>query len=78
MSQPRDIWQGLSQVLKHQAVDDITKSLTMIKDHISKMYVVQWKTELDHDGKDHKIDIAMEMAGPDGNFAPMGDLVCKK
>jgi hypothetical protein len=27
---------------------------------------------------DKEVDIAMEMAGPDGNFAPLGDLVCKK
>ena len=45
------------------AVDDINKSLTVIKDYINKMYVVQWKTALDHDGKDHKIDIAMENEG---------------
>ena len=42
------------------AVDDINKSLTQIKDSILKMWVVEWKTELDHDGKDHKIDVAME------------------
>jgi VWFA-related protein len=45
------------------AVDDINKALTVIKDYINKMYVVQWKTRLDHDGKDHKIEIAMENEG---------------
>jgi VWFA-related protein len=42
------------------AVDDINKSLTVIKDYINKMYVVHFKTKLAHDGKDHKIDVAME------------------
>jgi len=41
-------------------VDDINKSLTVIKDFVNKMYVIQWKTRLDHDGKDHKVEIAME------------------
>src|SRR5205823_10891260 len=41
-------------------VDDINKALTVIKDYINKLYVVQWKTSLDHDGKDHKIEVAME------------------
>jgi len=45
------------------AVDDINKSLTVIKDYINKMYVIQWKTDLDHDGKDHKVEIAMESDG---------------
>src|SRR5439155_16841292 len=44
-------------------VDDINKSLTVIKDFINKMYVIQWKTRLDHDGKDHKVEIAMENEG---------------
>jgi len=46
-----------------QTVDDINKGLTVIKDYINKMYVVQWKTTLDHDGKEHKIEIAMENEG---------------
>ena len=41
-------------------VEDISKALTAIKDSIYKMYVIEWKTDLDHDGKDHKIEIAME------------------
>jgi VWFA-related protein len=45
------------------SVDDINKALTVIKDYINKLYVVQWKTSLDHDGKDHKIEIAMESEG---------------
>jgi VWFA-related protein len=44
-------------------VDDINKSLTVIKDFINKMYVIQWKTRLGHDGKDHKVEIAMENEG---------------
>src|SRR5438270_2741427 len=44
-------------------VDEINKSLTVIKDYINKMYVVQWKTGLDHDGKYHKIEIVMESEG---------------
>ena len=44
-------------------VEDINKSLTVIKDYINKMYVIQWKTRLPHDGKDHKIEIAMENEG---------------
>ena len=43
--------------------DDINKALTVIKDYISKMYVIQWKTRLDHDGKDHRVEIAMENEG---------------
>jgi len=42
------------------AVDDINKALTVIKDYINKMYVVQYKSRLAHDGKDHKIEVAME------------------
>jgi VWFA-related protein len=42
------------------AVDDINKNLTSIKDYINKMYVVLFKTKLQHDGKDHKVDVAME------------------
>jgi hypothetical protein len=45
------------------SVDDINKAFTVIKDYINKMYVVTWKTQLDHDGKDHKIEIAMENEG---------------
>jgi len=41
-------------------VDDINKALTVIKDFINKVYVISWKTQLEHDGKDHKIEIAME------------------
>jgi VWFA-related protein len=44
-------------------VDDINKSLTVIKDYVNKMYVIQWKTRLGHDGKDHKVEIAMENEG---------------
>ncbi len=44
-------------------VDDINKAFTVIKDHISKTYVVQWKTRMGHDGKDHKVEIAMENEG---------------
>jgi len=47
-----------------QTVDDINKALTVIKDYINKMYVVSWKTTLDHDGKDHKVEIAMESETP--------------
>ncbi len=46
-----------------QSVEDVNKSLTVIKDYINKMYVVEWKTALDHDGKDHKVEIAMENDG---------------
>jgi Inner membrane component of T3SS, cytoplasmic domain/von Willebrand factor type A domain len=42
------------------AVDDVNKNLTVIRDFINKMYVVQYKSRLAHDGKDHKIEIAME------------------
>jgi VWFA-related protein len=46
-------------------VEDINKGLTVIKDFISKAYVVDWKTELGHDGKEHKVEIAMESdSGP--------------
>lgn len=45
------------------AVDDINKSLTVIKDYINKMYVIEWKTQLDHDGKEHKVEVAMETEG---------------
>ncbi len=45
------------------AADDISKGLTVIKDYINKMYVIEWKTRLDHDGKEHKIELAMESEG---------------
>jgi len=46
-------------------VDDVNKGLTVIKDYINKAYVIDWKTDLDHDGKDHKVEIAMESdSGP--------------
>jgi VWFA-related protein len=45
------------------AVEDITKGLTVIHDFINKAYVLDWKTDLPHDGKDHKIEIAMESEG---------------
>jgi VWFA-related protein len=45
------------------SVDDINKALTVIKDYINKMYVVEWRTSLDHDGKGHKVEIAMENEG---------------
>jgi len=41
-------------------VDDINKAFTVLKDQINKMYVVHWKTQLDHDGKEHKVEIAYE------------------
>jgi VWFA-related protein len=46
-----------------QAVEEISKSLTSIKDYIYKTYVIEWKTELEHDGKDHKIEVAFETEG---------------
>jgi VWFA-related protein len=46
-------------------VDDLSKGLTVVKDYISKAYVIDWKTRLAHDGKEHKIEIAMESdSGP--------------
>ena len=46
-------------------VEDINKGVTVIKDYINKAYVIDWKTQLDHDGKDHKVEIAMESdSGP--------------
>jgi VWFA-related protein len=47
-------------------VEDINKALTVIKDYINKAYVLDWKTELDHDGKEHKLEIAMESEGGSG------------
>jgi VWFA-related protein len=44
-------------------VEDLNKALTVIKDFVNKMYLVQWKTRLAHDGKDHRIEIAMENEG---------------
>src|SRR5919108_212173 len=46
-------------------VEDVNKGLTVIKDYINKAYVIDWKTDLDHDGKEHKVEIAMESdSGP--------------
>jgi VWFA-related protein len=46
-------------------VEDINKGLTVVKDYVNKVYVIDWKTELDHDGKEHKVEIAMESdSGP--------------
>jgi VWFA-related protein len=47
-------------------VEDINKALTVIKDYINKAYVLDWKTDLDHDGKEHKLEIAMESEGGSG------------
>ena len=44
-------------------VDDISKGLTKIKDFIGKMYVLDWRTNLAHDGKEHSIVIAYELDG---------------
>lgn len=55
-------------------VDDVNKALTVIKDTINKLYVVQWKTQLPHDGKDHKIEVAMEN---EGNASLKGSLVVR-
>jgi VWFA-related protein len=46
-----------------QSVEDINKGLTSIKDYINHMWVVDWSTDLDHDGKDHKLEIAVEYDG---------------
>ncbi len=43
--------------------DDIAKGLTKIKDFINKMYVIDWKTNLAHDGKEHSIVVAFESEG---------------
>jgi type III secretion system (T3SS) inner membrane Yop/YscD-like protein/von Willebrand factor type A domain-containing protein len=46
-------------------VEDVNKGLTVIKDYINKAYVIDWKTDLDHDGKEHKVEVAMESdSGP--------------
>lgn len=43
--------------------DDLSKGLTRIKDFIGKMYVLDWKTNLPHDGKEHSIVVAFENEG---------------
>ena len=45
------------------SIEDIKKALTGVQDQINQTYVVEWKTSLDHDGKDHKVEIAMESGG---------------
>ena len=41
MARPKNIWQGLSQALKHQAIDDITTICTeVIYEHLRTHYPV--------------------------------------
>ena len=44
-------------------VEDIGKGLTRIKEFIGKMYVLDWRTALPHDGKEHTVSIAYELDG---------------
>ena len=69
----QDSLAGLEQIARRTGgtyraaptVEDINKGLTVIKDYINKAYDLDWKTELDHDGKEHKVDVAMESdSGP--------------
>jgi len=69
----QDSLAGLEQIARRTGgtyraaptVEDINKGLTVIKDYISKAYVIDWRTKLDHDGKEHKVEIAMESdSGP--------------
>ena len=69
----QDSLAGLEQIARRTGgtyraaptVEDINKGLTVIKDYINKAYVLDWKTELDHDGKEHKVEVAMESdSGP--------------
>jgi len=46
-----------------QSVDDINKGLTKIKDFVNKMYVIDWKSALPHDGKEHSVVVAFENEG---------------
>lgn len=64
----QDSLTGLEQIARRTGgtykaaptVEDVNKGLTVIKDYINKAYVIDWKTDLDHDGKEHKVEIAME------------------
>jgi VWFA-related protein len=47
------------------AVEDLGEALAGIRDRIDKTYVIVWKTELPHDGKEHQIEVAMENEGGD-------------
>src|SRR5438309_9605287 len=69
----QDSLAGLEQIARRTGgtykaaptVEDVNKGLTVIKDYVNKAYVLDWKTELDHDGKEHKIEVAMESdSGP--------------
>ncbi len=44
-------------------VEDLSKGLTKIKDFVNKMYVIDWKTALPHDGKEHSVVVAFENEG---------------
>ena len=47
------------------SVGDVAPALLRVKNFIDKTYVVEWRTALEHDGKDHQVEIAMESDGAD-------------
>lgn len=45
------------------SAEDLAIAFASVEEFIAKTYVIQWKTQLEHDGKDHRIEIAMENEG---------------
>jgi hypothetical protein len=47
------------------ALGDVGPALLRVKNFIDKTYMVEWKTALEHDGKGHQVEIAIESDGAD-------------
>jgi hypothetical protein len=42
---------------------EVTGALTAVRDLIHSEYLLEWKTELPHDGKDHRVEVALQADG---------------
>jgi hypothetical protein len=42
---------------------DLVPSLASVREVIRSEYLLEWKTELPHDGKDHRVEVALEADG---------------
>jgi hypothetical protein len=51
------------------APTDLVGALATVRDLVHFEYLVEWKTELPHDGKDHRVEIALQV---DGNTSLQG------
>jgi VWFA-related protein len=47
------------------SMGDVGPALLQVKSFIDRTYLVEWKTALEHDGKDHQVEIAIDSDGAD-------------